>query len=413
MISRLTYLSRSMAKLGLHSESKAILKLADSQGNIVSLLGYPKEVADWFQHKFGKYSFLMAKWAKELYSHGRGDFLENITPFGLRGGEDYPKLVFRQFSVKDLLKYRDLIFKLHQMQNMDEIKNLLIADGRRLGLEWDNESDNFINGAINEVFEFLSGDLTPKIEPFFEWFMHQDIVKAVLLGTINLNEYKKLSLNEAVEKFNAKNLDPSEGFPTVLNLEDGWRWIAVGPKCQWVGKEMKNCGSSGIYSEYGQKGGEFQDLTKDRTILVLVDPGNSPHLMLVYSQEANWINAVEGKGSGHYPKIEYLKRLKPLYMALGKPNFGKSSIGVIEKYLNDEIELVKDLDHNKMYFGYYLGRDQSGNLFVVDSSGRFGGIALPEEALEWDERKLSDYQREKQEEVRQKTREEEIRTRGY
>ena len=122
-------------------------------------------------------------------------------------------------------------------------------------------------------------------------FFKSVFVKDIISGKIpDLKPYTKLAYQEAQDKYDKKRVfkeaEPLKTYP------NGWKWINVGPKCQLVGGQMKNCGSTGVMS-----------MDPDRTMITLFDPRNKPHVVVTWSPGDKRISGDEGVGGSAVKEI--------------------------------------------------------------------------------------------------------------
>ena len=92
--------------------------------------------------------------------------------------------------------------------------------------------------------------------------------------------------------------------PTI-KYKDGWKWIDVGGKCELIGDQMKNCGSTGVMSN-----------DPDKTMMGLFDPNNKPHIVGTLSPNQKRLSGVEGIASTG-PKDKYIDKILNLVDVLG------------------------------------------------------------------------------------------------
>ncbi len=209
-----------------------------------------------------------------------------------------------------------------------------------------NFLDDFSRPSLNDMVEFWEKTKLPQ-EEYFDWlerngyggrserfstpeedrraiyldikeklmrksFFNSTLMKAIISGSANIERYKELSFKEALEKYNYETI--SDPAATVLEYDDGWKWINVGKKCEMIGDRMSNCGSVGVMS-----------LDEDRTMISLFNPTGEPRLLLTWSPNEKRISGVEGKG-GSAPKPEYFQYVKDLADKLNA-SFIENSLG--------------------------------------------------------------------------------------
>jgi hypothetical protein len=238
--------------------------LLESKQDIVNL-GFPEIIAKLLYNKFGNLSFLIAKWYRD-YKYSVDPKPENWwlqTTSRLQGRSLY--------DLTDLYRYTD---------TEENYKRGLYKKGI--------SSDNFID------LEYDRKELEKQLEQefFAEYFFSNPFIKKVISGEVSdLAPYKKLNFTDARTKFDKKNIfkdrTPLKVYP------NGYKWIDVGAQCHLIADLMKNCGSALLMSG-----------DKDRTMLVLFDSKNKPHIVATYSPNEKRINAVQG-GASTPPKEMY------------------------------------------------------------------------------------------------------------
>ena len=267
---------------------RAYCLLSESKQKIKELMGdeFPDVVASLFIEEFGNKSFTIAKWMKDYYQH-RVDTAKKY------GGKWWEK-VFDVGRGRTLL---DLI-ELYVAANKS-------AEEYKAQLEYlDIESEDFIDenylaeqkiALKQQIKEILLGDI---------FFRHYALVQDILNKSLtDIAPYKKMPLRDANKAYEEKKVFDEE--EPITAYEEGYRWINVGNKCNLVGNLMKNCGSSGVMS-----------LDEDRTMIVLFDKNNKPHVVVTYSPNQKRISGDEGQASSRV-KDEYSDYVLDLADILG------------------------------------------------------------------------------------------------
>lgn len=253
--------------------------ISESSKGIVSL-AYPAVVAKIFNRNLGKHAQLMAKWYRD-YMWPKDEFPRNWwhqAHWSARGN----------ITISD---YTDL----YDAATDEASYNKML---RQLGIELDGGS------------EFNSEEKRKRIEMLIEHdimgssFFNNSLVRKILSGEIrDLSPYKNLRFGDAQMSLEKKMM--FSGMKTVKSYEDGYKWIDVGSKCSYIGREMRNCGRA--LSVYGDQ---------DKTILVLFDGNEKPHILVTYLPNDRVITADEGVGSSE-PKEKYHGYILDLASHLG------------------------------------------------------------------------------------------------
>lgn len=273
--------------------------LKESKQNIINL-GFPPVVASLLFEKYGNKAFTVAKWFKDYHWRGVGPeerWWINASP----GGSRKPDL-------------SDFIYLWQQAQVALDSGDpkVYLAARRELGLHLD---PNYWNATRDRTFEEILAnlDLVKEVksniasirESFFDdVFFHSVFMKDFTSGKISdVKPYSKLGYQQSQDKYDKKRIfadqEPLKTYP------DGWKWINVGPKCQLIGGLMKNCGSTGVMS-----------WDENKTMLVLFDPRNKPHVVTTYSPTQKRLSGAEGVGSS-VPKEAYENYILDLASTLG------------------------------------------------------------------------------------------------
>lgn len=238
----------------------------ESKQDIVNL-GFPEIIAKLFYNKFGNLSFLLAKWYRD-YKYPNDPKPENWWLQTTSGFYQTSSL----YDLTDLYRFTD---------TEENYRRALYRKGI--------SDDNFLD------LEYERKEIEKQIELFLfkrEHFFENDFVKKIISGEISdLAPYKKLSFDDARTKFDKKNIFKDK--QPIKVYSNGFKWIDVGSKCHLIADTMKNCGSALLMSS-----------DKDRTMLVLFDGKNKPHIVVTYSPNEKRINADQGVASS-VPKEKY------------------------------------------------------------------------------------------------------------
>jgi hypothetical protein len=250
--------------------------LLESKQSIINL-GYPRVIVDLLFEKYGRNSFIIAKWLKEFMSYRfESDF----------NTKDWFTMAFKEWNIyrRNNLDIPDLITLYQATNNLEDYLKAReemedpVSDENKQLLDLDEKKIDYLE-RIKYVF-FRNG------------FFNKQIIKDIDSGKLrNIKEYSSLSMSDAVEKYNRKIVFEDPVARKIYN--DGYKWIDVGPRCELVGSLMRNCGSSGVMST-----------DPDRTILTLFDGNNIPHILATYSPNEKRISGIQGQ-AGSKPKKKY------------------------------------------------------------------------------------------------------------
>jgi hypothetical protein len=187
-------------------------------------------------------------------------------------------------------------------------------------------------------------------------FFDKRIIKNIMDGTLtDLKPYEKLDFFEANKKYEEKvifsDLTPVRSYP------NGWRWINVGKRCEYVGNMMRNCGSSGVMS-----------YDKDRTIIALFDKENKPHVVVTYSPNEKRISGDEG-GAGTPVKNEYADYVLDLSNVLGA-NFDsektQSKFLRVKHKIGDKLKSIKQVPGKNPFTEVYKIKLTNGKVYFTN-----------------------------------------------
>ena len=254
--------------------------LTESKQNIVSI-GFPEVIASVLYERIGKHAFLIAKWFKEYNSwRSRAE------------DKEWWNVAAREKRLNSPISLATLTDLYAATKDEDSYNQIL----DQLGFENDgyhNLEEDRVNWK-NEIEEEL----------FKNVLFSKTIVQDIMSGKLkNVSPYKKLNVEQAVEKYDQKNV--FQDTQPIKQYPNGLRWIDVGKKCELVGKQMKNCGSAGLMS-----------MDKDRTMIALFDKSNNSHIVVTYSPNERRISGDQG-GASSEPKEKYHDYILDLAKHLG------------------------------------------------------------------------------------------------
>jgi len=338
-------LDRRLLIIEANRLDELIKQSASGKRNIINL-GYPEILTQILQEKFGKNSFLISKWLKEDRYYGWGkeetyqDILEGsshswLASLGNSSREDMAELLRLDNAASmgpDV--YEDYLKKKKDYYDPDPLE-----------IEFLEEQREALKAAIKEAL-------------FKDTFFSKTLISDFMEGKItDLHPYKKMNLQEALEKYNQKVV--FEETEPLKVYDDGYKWIDVRNRCELVGKLMRNCGSAGVMG-----------LDPDRTILALFDANNKPHIVTTYHPGEERISAVEGiYHSG--AKEEYHKYVLDLIDFLGVKYSDKDtpkSALLKLKYKLKDISKSLDLLAKTSFDEYFVFIDNDGNTFYTDTN---------------------------------------------
>lgn len=237
--------------------------LLEAKQSIINL-GIPQIIAAILQEKYGKMAYTIARWYKELqFSYSQKD-------------KDWWRTMIHGFNKPTIV----------------QIADLYEASERYLDGTTSFEEYNKIRDKLD--FEKIKPDQKPNLESlkryiveqfFSENFFSSNLIQDISKGKLkSIQPYAKLNFVDALEKYEEKKFFQDK--EPVKTYSNGWKWVDAGAKCALVGKQMKNCGSTGVMGT-----------DRDRTLMVLVDPSNNPHVISTYSPNDNKLSNVEGQAS--------------------------------------------------------------------------------------------------------------------
>lgn len=293
----------------------------------ITNLGYPEVIASIFFKFFGKEAYTFARWYKDYTSVLYPDNKKWFEKTG--GGIVIAKPgVYLLSRLYDTLKEGDVATH----NRLRDIADMADIDLTKTTVERDLR-------AIKEMIEeaFL------KKAPFFK----SNLVEAFRSGKLKtLRGYDHLSFTEAEEKYEAKMIfadaDPVTVYP------NGWRWINAGGRCMFVGRQMKNCGSTGT-SGYS-----------DSQMLTLFDGSNIPHVVATHIPQKNEITNPEGQAATAV-KDEYLPYVIDVARVLGATIRADTK----SKLLNVQQKLDIPLANLQRIY-----KDAYNEYFLIDFNGK-------------------------------------------
>ena len=257
--------------------------LKEAKQSLINL-GIPEVIATIFYEKFGKNAYTIARWYKE-YTAYRNDY------------KNWWREVSHGISRTGIVEMVDLYNAMKDFANDKITVDQYNSIREKLGFAKDDGT---------EELSFRLEQLKDRIEEDFlqEVFFGRNLIKDILSGKIkSIQPYSKLSFDQANQKYEEKSIFKDK--KPLKTYSNGWRWVDAGQKCDLVGKQMKNCGSTGLMS-----------MDQNRTMLTLFDPNNIPHVVATYSPGEKRLSGVEGQASTGV-KNEYADYVVDLAKTLG------------------------------------------------------------------------------------------------
>lgn len=336
--------SREQLKEFIINEIESIL--SESVQSIVNLQ-YPDIIASMLYDKFGKNTYIIAKWLKEYnsYRYKSRDGTQTNVP-----SDWFIRSIGNSFLSK---RYDSLATS---MQLYDAAK---ISKEEYNRVSGENDLSGFEEDEYFDQADVIEGMKEAVKEKFFkDIFFGSTLIEDIMNGKItDLAPYKNLSFGDAKDKYDKKRM--FKDAPALKTYDNGWKWIDAGEKCQLVGELMKNCGSTGVMS-----------WDKDSTMLTLFDKGNKPHVVATFSPNEKRISGVEGVASSA-PKKEYHDYVLDIAEFLGA-NFDEeksSSSSLRLKSILKNIPHTLEVVSSGSYNDYYKVTLKDGSEYYTDTKG--------------------------------------------
>jgi len=171
---------------------------------------------------FGKNSFLLARWFKEYH----------VAGLGFANEKDWWKMKYRSFSNR--LDISDFVDLYNSTESPEQYQIML----DKLELS----DDDFQSSNPEQYIEAQKPIIYAEIKEQLlkDTFFHNTLIRAILDGKEkNVDQYKKLSYFDALEKYNSARIFDKE--TPIKKYSNGYKWINVGKRCELVGNKLKNC----------------------------------------------------------------------------------------------------------------------------------------------------------------------------
>lgn len=251
----------------------------------ITNLGFPEIISTLFYEKYGKNAPTLARWYKEYTAIGYQDNKNwwNETSHS-----------FQKPSASQLTKY-------YQATKAFATGALSVQDYNKVRDRLDLPDYDPVSRDVDEILRDTKQEL---VDVFFkEAFFTRNLIKALTAGQTTIQAYAKLPFLQANQKYEEKSVFVDKA--PIKTYPNKWKWIDAGDKCDLIGSQMKNCGSTGVMSG-----------DQNRTMLTLVDPHNNPHVVATYSPNEKRLSGVEGQASTSI-KLEYTDYVLDLIKFLG------------------------------------------------------------------------------------------------
>lgn len=313
--------------------------------------GFPPIVATIFFEEFGNKAHLFARWFKEYhnYSKAADDRWWSLNMGGYSRNE---------ITLADLIYLHSKAVAGDPNAFLDARRELDLAEDpdRSMTFSRHRRTREEILETLDLAETAASLKAAIKEKLLADVFFSKVLIKAILSGELtDLKPYVKLSLNDATEKFEKKKI--TTGTPVKV-YPNGWKWLNVGPKCELVGNKMKNCGSAGVMSWDSAK-----------TMVVLFDKGNKPHVVTTWSPTEKRLSGAEGVASTP-PKESYEDYILDLAKTLGaRIDWEKSkskTLALKALFTAENVASIKSLGG---YFPNYQITFKNGETWFTDGYG--------------------------------------------
>jgi len=315
--------------------------LSESKQSIVGL-GFPEFIAKLLYERFGKHAFLMAKWFRGYKYYG--------------GKEEPPKHWWKLLrpGFGETVSLPDLTYLYNATDSPESYRAAL----EHLGLHID-EGESYDEYYLQEQKQALAQEIKEQLFKDIA-FTGYSIVRAIESGEVNPTPYKNLTLMDAQEKYDKKQVfkvkKPLKVYP------NGYKWIDVGKKCFMLGNMMRNCGSAGLMSS-----------DPDRTIIALFDAKGMAHVMVTYSPNEGRISGDQGGASTEVKEDyhDYVLDLAEFLKAHFDVDKSKSKALKVKYLLRGKAEDIQKIGGDGLYDSYFRimiqGREYYSNGDVLVS----------------------------------------------
>jgi hypothetical protein len=325
--------------LAISVTSGFLFKKASKQSLIN--IGFPPIVATYFYEKFGKNAYLFGRWFKDYHNNHRKE-----------SNKEWWYMAFSSLFRVSLYQYTDLY-----EAGLKSPEAYALASRKYDNISPDVDfMEDHLKSLKKEIWDRLDRDI----------FFTRSFIKDILNNTVkDLKAYTTLSFKDAQDKYLKKKT--FEQTPALKTYPNGWRWINVSDRSELVGEIMRNCGSASIMSS-----------DKDRTIMVLFDSDNDPHVITTYSPNQKRISHVEGKATTPV-KPEYVDYVIDLCRELGATfdtEGSKSKHLSLKSMLEPLINSIEETpDSSEQYPFFKLNLKGLGNYYSD------GSILVPEHSI--------------------------------
>ncbi len=314
--------------------------ISESKQPIINL-GYPKILVDLLYEKFGKNSFLIAKWFRQ-YQTG----IYNSSPID----PDWWINIFRSSIFGS--RYDKDIYSLIRLYNATDSEENYLKEREE---QEDPVPDDYKPQLdIEEKRVYYRNKIKEKL--FDMGFFYSSLIKKIFEGGIkNIKEYSNLTYSDALEKYNRKNV--FEDRTPLKVYKNGYKWIDVGPKCELVGSLMRNCGSTGVMST-----------DPNKTIITLFDSNNVPHVLVTYSPNQKRISGSEGQAGSNVKEkyYDYILDLENELDATLDYLKEKEKLLALKAMLKNHYRDINTIHKDSFGSGFYLVTMNDGREFYTN-----------------------------------------------
>lgn len=304
----------------------------ESKQSIMNL-GFPEVVASIFYEIFGKKAFLFAKWYEEYKNENRTE-RKNWWRSAHYSSTRY-------IGINDLLD-------LYNAAKISKEEYNKISEKMGFSASENFDQQQILSDLKNEIKEKLLDSA---------FFSYNNFVEAILKKEItDFKPYQNLTFQEASDKYESEKIFIDK--EPLITYPDGWKWIDAGKKCHIIGNKMRNCGSTGVMST-----------DEDRTMLVLVDSNNQPHVVTTYSPNQNRLSGVEGGASTqikpeYIPYVLDLIKNKNIELDIGHE---KSKELKIRYLLGNKLKSIKRIPIKSTFDEYFLLTAKDGGKYYTNT----------------------------------------------
>ena len=317
--------------------------LTESKQEITNL-GYPQIITNFFYDKFGKNSYVIAKWYKDT------------KKYQFEGRDQTNWFLFSQRQLGRGRDIQDLIKMYNAADNNSPEQYAEVLNYLEISYDISKFDEYYLQRQKTSLAEQIYEDF------YRDYFFAYQLIKDIENGIIkDVAPYKNLEFSEAQDKYDEKLIFKNK--KPIKEYSNGYKWIDVGAKCHLVGKLMNNCGSSGVMGT-----------DPNRTIIALFDENNKPHVVTVYHPSEHRISGDESNGSRPVKEKyhEYVLDLADHLHATFDADKTKSKLLKLKYLLKGNLKNIERIEGGAIYDEYYKiilndGRNYYTNTHIVIS----------------------------------------------